>query len=782
MERLNIAESYTNPLAIYDRAKRAGMSHVTITDHNSIEGCLLLKEHYGDSIIMGVESTVSFPEDQCKVHILIYGFDEQEFREIQKVRKDIYELRDYLKQQDLAHSIAHASYSVQPGKLTPSHLEKLMVLFNVFEVINGGRSRKDNATWHHILKNLNPELMDTLSRKHSLEPFDSTPWIKGFTGGSDDHGSIFIGKTFTQGFGESADIFLDRVRSKQTTAHGRHSDYQSLVFSIYKVVHDSFQSRENSGSSTIVTRLVESLFAEKRMSWTDRMRIGRLKSLAKKRGIDVHTAFFHSAKRLSKREYQSMDEAVRLVHDCASGFSDAFLEHLCASLARDMTSKNLISTVSNLQSSLPALILPAPFLLTLGHLSRNRMLVERLMANLQIEKLKGGSRVLWFTDTLKDLNGVSVTLQEAAQYAHEHSLDLAIATSMDVNKLSGLPPNIINLPNVHEFRLPYYETYSMKIPSLLKSLEMIWQYDPDVIYISTPGPVGALGLLAAKLMQVRNVGFYHTDFASQAEHLVEDESVSAILEWYTRWFYSAMDEIKVPTTRYMDMLETRGFEPKKMSLFQRGIDTDQFKPETAKAAGRTSSLLKDGSDVTLLYVGRVSPDKGLDFLLQAFSRVHKNRPNVRLVIVGDGPGLADLKVKASGEPVHFMGRIPHESLPSIYAHADLFVFPSTTDTFGKVVLEALSCGLPAIVSDVGGPQEIVQHGKTGFVARAVHLADWVEKIEHALTLREKTPGQYRKMRENARAHVLENYNNTGILESLLEGGRSVYTDAEKKIA
>ncbi len=204
MERFNIAESYSDPFRIYEIAKRAGMSHVTITDHNSICGCLALKERFGDEIVMGVESTAYFPEDGCKVHILIYGIDERQFGEIQKVRPDIYELRMYLKEQDLAHSVAHATYSVQPGKLTVAHLEKLIVLFNVFEIINGGRNRRDSEAWRHVLEHLTPERLVALCRKHALEPFDEEPWIKGFTAGSDDHGGIFIGRTYTEAVAPSA--------------------------------------------------------------------------------------------------------------------------------------------------------------------------------------------------------------------------------------------------------------------------------------------------------------------------------------------------------------------------------------------------------------------------------------------------------------------------------------------------------------------------------------------------------------------------------------------------
>ena len=156
----------------------------------------------------------------------------------------------------------------------------------------------------------------------------------------------------------------------------------------------------------------------------------------------------------------------------------------------------------------------------------------------------------------------------------------------------------------------------------------MYLFEPDRIHISTPGPVGLLGLLAAKLMNVKSVGFYHTDFALQAKEIVEDESVAHLLESYTRWFYAAMDEIMVPTAQYMTILEARGFDPKKLKLFTRGIDFDLFKPQFS--SGRTFLRSRFGieAEITLLYVGRISRDKGLDFLLEAFERVAAERDDV----------------------------------------------------------------------------------------------------------------------------------------------------------
>ena len=706
MERWRIAESYSDPLVIYERALASGMSLVALTDHNSIDGALLLKERYGDRVITGVEATARFPEDRCNVHLLVYGITEKEFADIQSLRKDIYELRAYLLERRLAHSVAHATYSVQAGKLTAAHLEKLIVLFNTFEVINGGRNRSDNVAWRYVLERLTPDCLDDLCRKHSLEPFDAEPWKKGFTAGSDDHGGILIGQTYTEADGSGATDMLDALRDKRTSAHGRHSDYQTLAFSVYKVVHDFSRSASERKTPTLLGQLSEMLFEGKKAGLAWRMRIRGLKKQLGKNGNGMYAPLHSLVDDLQERRFKTLEEAIGLVCKRVADFSDRSFTMFFDSLARDMGKIDFVNVVKNIQTSLPGLFLLFPFFLTLRHLNEHKGVIGRLMSALEIERAHEGRRVLWFTDTLTDLNGVSVTLREVGRLALERRLDVKIVASMKPSDLPPDLPNVLNLPFVREFRLPYYESYCLKVPSVLNSLKEMYLFEPDRIHISTPGPVGLLGLLAAKLMNVKSVGFYHTDFALQAKEIVEDESVSHMLESYMRWFYAAMDEVMAPTAQYVRILEERGFDPKKLKQFTRGIDFDLFKPQFSSGRAFLKSRFAMDGKTTLLYVGRISQDKGLDLLLEAFRLIAAQRDDVRLLVVGDGPYLGELRAKAAPGPVTFAGRMVHEELPAVYGGSHLFVFPSAADTFGKVVLEAQACGLPAIVSDAGGPRSL----------------------------------------------------------------------------
>lgn len=169
LQRLGASESYTDPESIYKMARKRGMDFVTVTDHNRIKASIELVEKYPDRCFTGVESTAYFPEDNCKVHILIYGLNCEQFSQIQKKRSNIYKLRDYLKKQDLACVVAHATYSVNE-RLSLEHLEKLILLFNNFEGRNGSRSVLHNDVLSKVLRELTREDIERLQKNTSLKP------------------------------------------------------------------------------------------------------------------------------------------------------------------------------------------------------------------------------------------------------------------------------------------------------------------------------------------------------------------------------------------------------------------------------------------------------------------------------------------------------------------------------------------------------------------------------------------------------------------------------------
>jgi glycosyltransferase involved in cell wall biosynthesis len=356
-------------------------------------------------------------------------------------------------------------------------------------------------------------------------------------------------------------------------------------------------------------------------------------------------------------------------------------------------------------------------------------------------------------------------------FSYKNNNNVKIVTSiLDNDKDDRLPPDIIFLPIISQFNLPYNETTVIKIPSLLKSLAILSKEEPTEIYISTPGPIGLIGLLLARLFSIKAIGVYHTDFAREVESIAEDVAVTELVENYTRWFYSMMDTIKVPSKEYLTLLANRGLDRSKMQILIKGIDTNLFQVKTEKKAHLMYKYqIKDG--INLLYAGRISKDKNLDFLIEIHRLLSKKRRDINLLIIGDGPYYNDLLEKASqSERIHFTGKIPREELPELYSSSDVFVFPSTTDTFGMVVLEAQACGLPSVVSDVGGPKEILVDGKTGYVAENNNLNDWIAKVEKLIEMKEKEPVNYAVIKECARLNVLDKFTWEKYFEGILGNG------------
>lgn len=768
LKTIGTKESYTDPETIYRMALDRGMDFVTITDHNKIEGVLLLKEKYPDRVFTGVELTSYFPEDGCKVHLLIYGFTEAQFKELNQYRSDVYVLRDYLKQENLAYSLAHATYSVNK-KLTIKHLEKMLLLFDVFEGINGHGAYHQNHVWMETLHHIDPDQIDRLYRAYRIEPFSDQPWFKGITGGSDDHAGIFIGKTYTLAPAVDQKSFLEALREKRTKAAGRHNDFHSLAFMVYKIGYEFSKERGGKLPETFLSTFNETLFENRSFSVVEKLVQQMFKANYKRKGGKNKQLFLDAIKNTINKGPMDIEEKFNAIYDILADFSDRFFFSVFESLAKDFSEIDIIKATKEISSSLFGVLVVLPFITTLRILFQDRELLNQVEKKYLPHMRNKNKRIAWFSDTLTEMNGVSMTLKKIGWLSAQRNKELNIVTCLlDQEMGDDLPPNVELLPHFFHFTPSIYDCCTIKIPSLLKSLKKIYELNPDEIIISTPGPVGVIGLLAAKLMSVRTKTIYHTDYREVFERLIEDNHVLPLGQTYMRWFYNLGDEILVPTKEYMKILEERGFDKAKMTLFKRGIDLQQYqyKP-SGKEFLRDFAGLADGP--TLLYTGRISKDKNPDFLRELYQRILSRYPDTNLVIAGDGPYLAELKESFKGsQRVHFCGLVDQKVLPNVYSGADLFIFPSNIDTFGMAVLEAQACGLPAVVSDKGGPKEIIKCGKTGLVAKADDIEDWEAKVLSLIELIYEYPEQYRNMRAEATARAREHYNWDKLLNLIFE--------------
>lgn len=756
LQRLGTSESYTEPEYIYITAKQRGMNLVTITDHNSIQGALELNRRHPEDTFISVESTAYFPEDGCKIHILLMGISEEQFERIQKLRSDIYRLRDYIRDEEIAYSVAHATYSVN-GAVTEEHLEKLILLFDLFEGINGGRNERNNSEWSLFLHALTEEDTDRLQAKHGIEPMSDTPWIKGFTAGSDDHAGIFIGKTYTSAEGSTPQEFLSALRHKQTATHGRHHNFHSMTFMIYKIAFDFLRYKHRNNLPAPFAIILEGLFNEQEFDFKKAFALKRMKR--KKKKSAAQRIFIDLIEEVRSVNFHEIDVRLDIVYEKAAMLLDTLLEQFFDSVQKNLRKGNFDKLMRNFSSLLPALFLSVPFISTFTHMFNNRKLVSSLYDRLEKPQPKREKRILWFTDTLTELNGVAITVKEIGWLAHGMKKDIRIAASLDKGSSSDdLPPNIMDIPTVKTFPLPHYEKLTLRVPSLLKTLKLINDYDPDEIYISTPMTLGLTGLAAAKLLDIPATAVYHTDVTLQAKEIINDITMTHYVENYMKWFYSACDRTLVNTQEYATILRDRGYRSDGIGLFRRGVDTELFKPLNAsRQVLRDMYAVPEG--INLLYAGRISKDKSVELVVDVYRELKHDFPELNLILAGEGPEMEQLMDECKKEArVFFLGRVDHDIMPIVYSASDLFLFPSTTDTFGRVVAEGQACGLPVIVSSSGGPQEIVADGRTGRILRDQKHETWTEATRDYLELLQQDPDSYARLRLVAREEMISQFN------------------------
>ncbi len=276
LRRIGAPESFVDPLDIYRRAKERGMQFVTISDHNRIEGALDIA-HLPDTFISS-EITTYFPEDGCKIHCLVMGITERQFEIIQELRENIYEFRHYLLEEDIVYSVAHPLFRVN-DELTVEHVEKLLVMFNRFEGINGTRDPRASELVSLIFRQLSPEMIAEMANRHDLEPVGLEPWRKTFTGGSDDHSGIYIASAYTQTPpAENVAEFLDHLRAGRHEMGGTSGTSLRLAHSFYHIAYGFYKARLLGGSlarrnfiDELFHRVIEGKTAA-RLSFRDHLR------------------------------------------------------------------------------------------------------------------------------------------------------------------------------------------------------------------------------------------------------------------------------------------------------------------------------------------------------------------------------------------------------------------------------------------------------------------------------------------------------------------------------
>jgi glycosyltransferase involved in cell wall biosynthesis len=320
-------------------------------------------------------------------------------------------------------------------------------------------------------------------------------------------------------------------------------------------------------------------------------------------------------------------------------------------------------------------------------------------------------RITLVTETyFPQVNGVSRTLEHLVQTAvnSDCRVQLIIPRYNEPVKTDNSEVDIVDYRGL---ALPFYKEILLPLVPARRVEKALADFAPDVVHIATEGTLGLSALKAARNLSIPVVSSYHTNFPQYLEHyrmgLFEPVSRS-----YLRWFHNQTACTLVPTSEMSNRLTGQGFA--NVDIWSRGVDSNTFNPSKRDIYLR--EMMGIGPDDTaFLYVGRLAPEKNLMMMIEAFDSLKGSLP-VKLILVGDGPYRKVLEERQDHR-IFLAGYRHGEDLAALYASSDIFVFPSLTDTFGNVMLEAMACGLPVVAFDVTGPRSVIHSFETGLFAR-----------------------------------------------------------------
>jgi glycosyltransferase involved in cell wall biosynthesis len=768
LQKLGCPESFTEPLQVYKIAKRRGMSLVTITDHNTLAGCLEIA-HLPD-VFVSEEVTTYFPEDACKAHVLVYNIDEQAHQDLQKLRENIHDLVAYLQQRAITHALAHPLYAVN-DRLTLEHLEQFLLLFKNFE-LNGARDERQNQILRMVLANLSPAVIQKLVDKHGIEPAFPEPWQKNLTAGSDDHSSLNIARQYLEieGALSLADYFRG-LENDQGEVRGRASTPQTMAHNLYGIAYQFYRNKlnlERLVDKDLILRFLDR-FLQTQSEDQHRL-ITRFYDLWQRRQHHrAQAAEPQGIQELLRYETRKLiwdDPQLMAIVKSGNGetgnagkkwfrfvnqASNKVLFHFGNHLLDHLSGANFFNIFHSIGSAGALYSLLAPYFVAFSLFTKDRQFGQQVAehfagARTSWKKAPKSVKVAHFTDTYYEVNGVAITLQHQVRMALKTNKDLTVITCDGETRTNE--KGVQNFKAIGSHDLPEYPELKMFFPPFLEMLNFCFEQNFTHIHSATPGPIGLAALAIARILKLPISGTYHTALPQYARYLTEDSGIEDLVWKYTLWYYAQMDFIYVPSQNTGRELIAKGIDPQKVQIFPRGADIQCFHPDNRQVE-RFAARYSLAPGLKLLYVGRISKEKNLQLLADVFRLLSHERNDVQLVLVGDGPYMQELRASLQGTPAVFTGYLEGEELARVYASCDVFVFPSTTDTFGNVILEAQAAGLPVIVTNAGGPQENMVPGLTGLVAEANDGGSLLEAIRAILA----EPQQLRQMGQAARRYM-----------------------------
>lgn len=324
-----------------------------------------------------------------------------------------------------------------------------------------------------------------------------------------------------------------------------------------------------------------------------------------------------------------------------------------------------------------------------------------------------------------EINGVAMTAGRMVQglLAHGHRIDLVRPRQHKADS-PGAVPGLAGLL-VPGMGLPRYPGLKFGLPASGKLTRRWRQERPDLVVVVTEGPLGGSALKVARKLGIPAISEFHTNFHRYSAHYGFGWLERSVMA-YLRRFHNQNLATLVPTEEIRDRLASQGFEH--LQVVARGVDTRLFGPHRRSAALRQQWGAKEDTQV-VAYVGRMAAEKNLPLVLAAFQAMQEIRPNSKLMWVGDGPARASLQ---AGHPEQvFAGMRQGEDLAAHYASADVFLFPSTTETYGNVTVEAMASGLGVIAYDYAAARAHIRHHENGLLASFDDDSAFIQQARYA---------------------------------------------------
>ena len=390
-----------------------------------------------------------------------------------------------------------------------------------------------------------------------------------------------------------------------------------------------------------------------------------------------------------------------------------------------------------------------------GSLFLNLPKLLKLRSYLKKERRKRPAddvRILFYSDNLDETNGIANNLRNVIPYMRAHGMKAFLAGNAFNTRPCGVVENsyCILLPRLFSMEQLGYANSELAIPRVGPVLRLLKRYPVDLIEFETPSPGAWLVCFCAKVAGIKVFSHYRTDVPTYTRTLV-------------KIFYGMTKPVVSPCKDYADILTSQLKIPEnKVKILPRGLPLEKFSPDLRgkgvwEKYNGTSEMTQTSTarKVRFSFIGRISKEKNLEFLNSVWKKFAAKHDDVELMYVGYGWYLEEIKKFYEGDnSVHFAGEQGGETLASLYADSDFFLFPSVTDTFGNVVVEAMSTGTPALVSDYGGPHDIVMDAAAGRILPIDEEA-WLKAMEECRKLFLEEPETYAKMRETAHERTLK---------------------------